>query len=78
MLILNVLDNFKSYYSNVLEKILRFVQREMTSNEGAFYSSQDADSEGKGQVVCVVIRNSRNIGCEVFEILQIALSYPRR
>jgi uncharacterized protein YyaL (SSP411 family) len=34
-------------YSNVLEKILRFVQREMTSNEGAFYSSQDADSEGE-------------------------------
>lgn len=34
-------------YSNVLEKILRYVQREMTSNEGAFYSSQDADSEGE-------------------------------
>ncbi|HJU78674.1 MAG TPA: thioredoxin domain-containing protein [Nitrososphaeraceae archaeon] len=34
-------------YSNVLEKILRFVQREMTSNDGAFYSSQDADSEGE-------------------------------
>ena len=34
-------------YLNVLEKILRYVQREMTSNEGAFYSSQDADSEGE-------------------------------
>ena len=34
-------------YSNVLDKILRYVQREMTSNEGAFYSSQDADSEGE-------------------------------
>jgi uncharacterized protein YyaL (SSP411 family) len=34
-------------YSNVLGKILRYVQREMTSNEGAFYSSQDADSEGE-------------------------------
>ena len=34
-------------YSNVLEKILRYVQREMTSNDGAFYSSQDADSEGE-------------------------------
>jgi len=34
-------------YLNVLQKILRYVQREMTSNEGAFYSSQDADSEGE-------------------------------
>jgi hypothetical protein len=34
-------------YSSVLEKILRYVQREMTSNDGAFYSSQDADSEGE-------------------------------
>jgi uncharacterized protein YyaL (SSP411 family) len=34
-------------YSSVLDKILRYVQREMTSNEGAFYSSQDADSEGE-------------------------------
>ena len=34
-------------YSNVLDKILMYVQREMTSNEGAFYSSQDADSEGE-------------------------------
>jgi uncharacterized protein len=32
---------------NVLQKILRYIQREMTSNEGAFYSSQDADSEGE-------------------------------
>ena len=34
-------------YSKVIDKILRYVQREMTSNEGAFYSSQDADSEGE-------------------------------
>ena len=34
-------------YLNVLQKILRFVQREMISHEGAFYSSQDADSEGE-------------------------------
>lgn len=34
-------------YLNVLQKILRYVQREMTSKEGAFYSSQDADSEGE-------------------------------
>jgi uncharacterized protein len=34
-------------YLDVLQKILRYVQREMTSKEGAFYSSQDADSEGE-------------------------------
>ncbi|MDW0329641.1 MAG: thioredoxin domain-containing protein [Nitrososphaeraceae archaeon] len=34
-------------YLNVLQKILRFIQREMMSHEGAFYSSQDADSEGE-------------------------------
>lgn len=34
-------------YLNVLQKILRFVQREMMSHDGAFYSSQDADSEGE-------------------------------
>jgi uncharacterized protein len=36
-----------SNYLNVLQKILRYIQREMTSNEGGFYSSQDADSEGE-------------------------------
>src|SRR6185312_14777016 len=30
----------------VAEETLRYVQREMTSPEGAFYASQDADSEG--------------------------------
>ena len=33
-------------YLNILQKILKFIQREMTY-EGAFYSSQDADSEGE-------------------------------
>jgi len=36
-----------SNYLNVLNKILRYIQREMTSNESGFYSSQDADSEGE-------------------------------
>ncbi len=33
-------------YRRVAEETLRYVQREMTSPEGAFYASQDADSEG--------------------------------
>jgi hypothetical protein len=37
-------DNF---YLDVLRKTLDYVLREMTSNEGGFYSAQDADSEGE-------------------------------
>jgi uncharacterized protein YyaL (SSP411 family) len=57
-------------YSNVLEKILRFVQREMTSNEGAFYSSQDADSEGEeGKYYLWSYKDLKEIfDSEVFEI----------
>ncbi len=34
-------------YRGVAEKILGYVDREMTSPEGGFYSAQDADSEGE-------------------------------
>lgn len=57
-------------YSNVLEKILRYVQREMTSNDGAFYSSQDADSEGEeGKYYLWSYKELKGIlNHEVFEI----------
>jgi uncharacterized protein YyaL (SSP411 family) len=35
-----------SFYKQVCQEILDYVCREMTSEEGGFYSSQDADSEG--------------------------------
>src|SRR5262249_18561361 len=35
-----------SYYRVVVDETLAYVQREMTSPEGPFYSTQDADSEG--------------------------------
>ena len=35
------------FYREVALDIYRYVEREMTSNEGLFYSSQDADSEGE-------------------------------
>jgi uncharacterized protein YyaL (SSP411 family) len=34
-------------YRRIVEETLRYVQREMTSPEGGFYSTQDADSEGE-------------------------------
>ncbi|BDG35930.1 thioredoxin domain-containing protein [Saccharococcus caldoxylosilyticus] len=33
-------------YKEIAEQIIEFVKREMTSNDGAFYSAIDADSEG--------------------------------
>jgi len=34
------------YYKQISEQIITFIEREMTSTEGAFYSAIDADSEG--------------------------------
>src|SRR4029077_5668724 len=34
------------FYCEVVEETLAFIMREMTGPEGAFYSTQDADSEG--------------------------------
>ncbi len=35
------------YYKQIVEESLGFIKREMTSDEGGFYSSLDADSEGE-------------------------------
>ncbi len=35
------------FYKNVIEEILEYVSRDMTSPEGGFYSAEDADSEGE-------------------------------
>ena len=37
----------KPLYRRVVYETLDFIEREMTSDEGAFYSSLDADSEGE-------------------------------
>lgn len=37
----------RGFYKDMAEDILRYVMREMTHEEGGFYSAQDADSEGE-------------------------------
>ncbi|MDX1943688.1 MAG: thioredoxin domain-containing protein [Saprospiraceae bacterium] len=37
----------KDVYQETIEETLAFIQREMTSSEGGFYSALDADSEGE-------------------------------
>jgi uncharacterized protein YyaL (SSP411 family) len=37
----------KPLFADVTEEILEYVQRDMTSPEGGFYSAEDADSEGE-------------------------------
>lgn len=37
----------KEIYKNIVRKIFTYVLRDMTSDEGAFYSAEDADSEGE-------------------------------
>ena len=40
------LQTKKEFYGRIARETLDFVRREMTSQEGGFYSTQDADSEG--------------------------------
>ena len=37
----------KPLYKETIEHTLEFIEREMTSSDGAFYSALDADSEGE-------------------------------
>ena len=37
----------KQYYADVVDEILEYVLRDMTSPEGGFFSAEDADSEGE-------------------------------
>ena len=51
LLIIAYLEAFqatkKEFYKQVAEEIITYVLRDMTSPEGAFYSAEDADSEGE-------------------------------
>jgi len=67
----------KELYRRVAEETLDYALREMTSSEGGFYSSQDADSEGREgafflwsheEAVSVLGDGDTDIFCRYFDI----------
>jgi uncharacterized protein YyaL (SSP411 family) len=59
----------EAFYRQLVEETLSYVQREMTSSDGPFYSTQDADSEGvEGKFFVWSAKEVKNIlGLELAE-----------
>jgi uncharacterized protein YyaL (SSP411 family) len=65
------------FYRKVVEETLGYVAYEMTSPEGAFYCTQDADSEGvegkyfvwsKAEIEEVLGANEAKLFCEIYDV----------
>ena len=65
------------FFARIANEILGYVQREMTSPEGAFYSTQDADSEGvegkfyvwsRAEVMSILGEEEGRIFCALYDI----------
>ncbi len=65
------------FYREVVDETLAYVLREMTSPEGPFYSTQDADSEGeegkffvwsKGEIESVLDKDEAEVFCSVYDV----------
>jgi uncharacterized protein YyaL (SSP411 family) len=66
-------------YADVAERIIEYVLRDMTSSEGAFYSAEDADSEGEegkfyvwtpDEVLRVLGAEDGEMICELYDITE--------
>ncbi|MGH7803660.1 MAG: thioredoxin domain-containing protein, partial [Candidatus Binatia bacterium] len=67
----------EQFYAEVARGILDYVLREMTSPEGGFYATQDADSEGvegkffvwtKAEVVKILGEDTAEIFCRLYDV----------
>jgi uncharacterized protein YyaL (SSP411 family) len=70
----------KEFYREITEETLAYVLREMTSSEGAFHSTQDADSEGvegkffvwtRAEVEKVLGVEDANLFCSIYDVTGI-------
>ncbi len=68
-----------SFYREVVEETLGYVLREMTSPDGPFYSTQDADSEGeegkffvwsKSEIENVLGQELAEVFCKVYDVTE--------
>ena len=67
------------FYKRVAEEIFEYVKRDMTSPEGAFYSAEDADSEGEEgrfytftqeEIIALLGADDGKKFCEAFDITE--------
>jgi uncharacterized protein len=67
------------FYRTVVEETLAYVQREMTGPDGAFYSTQDADSEGvegkfyvwsRAEIESVLGPDEARLFCDVYDVTE--------